>query len=537
MGRPLLSAHEIVRTIGPRTILRSVSLAVDDRSRTALVGPNGSGKSTLMRILAGELAPDAGRVVRGRGAAVLYLPQLDATDDGRPVRAVLHERLAVAPAAARMDTMAAELAAGRDVVEEHAQALEQWLARGGADIDARLDQAAAAGGLDAALLDRPAAELSGGQRARAMLAAIQAARSEVLLLDEPANHLDAAGLARLRGLLSARAGGLVLVAHDRDLLAAVSNQVVELDPHTGAAVEFAGGWAAYETERDRARRRAEEAHGQAVAERDRLRARELSMRGRDAGVRRRSAGEGDKHVRYAMRQSAQRSADGLAAGIARRAARIEVPDAPWDQSAPALPFAAGSSRSGVVAALRGAVLARGGFSLGPVELEVRDGDRVLLAGRNGCGKSTVIAALAGRLEPSRGHAQRVDGAVAEVGQERGSLLAQDSPDVVSAVRSHAGLGEREARAALAAMGLDKVLVARAPGTLSPGERTRAELAAATAAGARLLLLDEPTNHLDIEALQALETALAGWPGALVVATHDARLRDRLALDVVIDLER
>jgi ATPase subunit of ABC transporter with duplicated ATPase domains len=202
MGRPLLSAHEIVRTIGPRTILRSVSLAIDDRSRTALVGPNGSGKSTLMRILAGELAPDAGHVVRGRGAAVLYLPQLDATDDGRPVRAVLHERLGVAPAAARMDALAAALAAGGDVVEEHAEALEQWLARGGADVDARLDQAAAAGGLDAALLDRPAAELSGGQRARAMLAAIQAARSEVLLLDEPANHLDAAGLARLRGLLS-----------------------------------------------------------------------------------------------------------------------------------------------------------------------------------------------------------------------------------------------------------------------------------------------------------------------------------------------
>jgi ATPase subunit of ABC transporter with duplicated ATPase domains len=535
MGRPLLSAHDIVRTIGPRTILRSVSLAVDDRSRTALVGPNGSGKSTLMRILAGELEPDGGRVVRGRGAAVLYLPQLDATDDRRPVRAVLHERLGVATAAVRMDGLAAELAAGRDVVEEHGQALEEWLARGGADLDARLDQPATAGGLDAALLDRPAAELSGGQRARAMLAAVEAARSEVLLLDEPANHLDATGLARLRGLLLARAGGLVLVAHDRELLAAVSNHVVELDPHTGAAHEFAGGWGAYETERDRARRRAEEAHDSAVTERDRLRSRELSMRGRTAGVRQRAAAEGDKHIRHAMRQSAQRSADGLAAGIARRAERIEIPDAPWERSAPALPFTAGSSRGGVVAALRGAVLTRGAFSLGPLELEVRDGDRVLLAGPNGSGKSTVIAALAGRLEPTRGRAQRVSGAVAEVGQERGSLLAQDSPDVVSAVRSHAGLGEREARAALAAMGLDKVLVARPPGTLSPGERTRAELAAATAAGARLLLLDEPTNHLDIEALQALETALAGWPGALVVATHDVRLREGLELDVVVDV--
>jgi ATPase subunit of ABC transporter with duplicated ATPase domains len=535
MGRSLLSAHELVRTIGPRTILRDVSVSVDDRARVALVGPNGSGKSTLLRILAGELSPEGGRVVRSRAAAVLYLPQLDATDDERPVRAVLHERLGVAAAAARMDGLAAQLAAGRDVVDAHAEALERWLARGGADIDARLDEAAAAGALEPALLDRPAAALSGGQRARAMLAAIEAARSEVLLLDEPANHLDASGLARLRALLLTRAGGLVLVAHDRALLAEVTNQVIELDPRSGAASEFAGGWAAYETERGRARRRAAEAHDRALAERDRLRKRELSMRGRNAGVRRRAAAETDKHVRHAMRQSAQRSADGLAAAIARRASRIEVPDAPWERSAPALGFAAGGSRAGVVAALEGAVLVRGAFSLGPLELEVRDGDRVLLAGPNGCGKSTVIAALAGRLEPAWGQARRVPGAVAEVGQERGSLLGHDGADVVSAVRAHAGLGEREARAALAAMGLDKALVARPPVTLSPGERTRAELAAATAAGARLLLLDEPTNHLDIEALQALEDALAGWPGALVVATHDARLREGLALDVVIDV--
>ena len=535
MGRPLLSAHDVVRTIATRTILRSVSLAVDDRSRIALVGPNGSGKSTLMRVLAGELSPDGGRVVRGRGAAVLFLPQLDATGDLRPVRAVLHERLGVAAAAARMDALAVELAAGHDVVEAHGEALEEWLARGGADVDARLDTAAAVVGLDAALLDRPAAELSGGERARAMLAAIDAARAEVLLLDEPANHLDTAGLDRLRRLLLARAGGLVIAAHDRDLLAAVTNQVIELDPHTGGAQEFAGGWAAYETERERAHRRAIEAHDRAVAERDRLRVRERSMRGRTAGVRRRAAAEGDKHIRHAMRQSAQRSADGLAAGIARRAERIEIPDAPWESSAPALAFAAGGSRAGVVAALRGAVLTRGRFSLGPLDLEVRDGDRVLLAGPNGSGKSTIIAALAGRLEPSRGHAQVVDGAVAEVGQERGSLLGPGSADLVSAVRAHASLGEREARAALAAMGLDKALVTRPPLTLSPGERTRAELAAATAAGARLLLLDEPTNHLDIEALQALEAALADWPGALVVATHDLRLRTGLQLDVTVDV--
>ncbi len=367
-------------------------------------------------------------MVRGRGAAVLYLPQLDATDDraagtGGAPRAPRRRRRRRAHGRARRRARARP-----DVVDAHAEALEEWLARGGADVDARLDQAATAGDLDPALLDRPAAALSGGQRARAMLAAIEAARSDVLLLDEPANHLDATGLERLRALLLTRAGGIVLVAHDRELLAAVSNQVVELDPHTGAAASSREAGRRTRPNAGRARRRAEEAHDRAVAERDRLRSRELAMRGRGAGVRRRSAAESDKHIRHAMRQSAQRSADGLASAIARRAERIEIPDAPWESDAPALPFAAGGSRSGVVAALRAAVLTRGAFSLGPLDLEVRDGDRVLLAGPNGMREEHGDRGAGG---PSgavrRGLAHRVAGAVAEVGQERGSLLAQRQP--------------------------------------------------------------------------------------------------------------
>ncbi len=535
MSRTLLSAHGLVRSFGPRTVLADVSLSISDDSRTALVGANGSGKSTLLALLAGTQAADGGRVVRGRGVSVLHLPQLDDERDERAVRAVLHERLGVAPAAAALDALTARLAAGEDVVDAHAAALQRWLDRGGADLDARLDRAASDGGLGAGLLDRAAGELSGGQRARAMLAALTAARADVLLLDEPANHLDSGGLERLRRLLLARPGGLVLVAHDRDLLAAVSDRVIELDRHTGTATAFDGGWAAYETERARARRRRSEAHDQAVAERDRLHGLEQAMRGREGRAVRRSAGEPDKNIRHAMRQSAQRSADGLAAGIARRAERIDVPDKPWEEKASHLTYTADASRRGTVAALHGAVLCRGEFSLGPLDLEVSDGDRLLLAGPNGCGKSTILAALAGRLAPARGTARLVSTAIAEVVQDRAPLLSAGAPDLVSAVREHARLGEREARAALAAMGLGPEIVERAVASLSPGERTRAELAAATAAGARLLLLDEPTNHLDIEALQALEAALGGWPGALVVATHDTRLRDGLALDRVLDV--
>lgn len=207
MPRTLLSAHALAHAYGPRTILAGVSLSIDDESRIALVGQNGSGKSTLLRLLAGLEAPDAGQVVRAHAVAALHLPQLDEADDATPIRTILHDRLGVAPVAARMDALADELARGRNVIDAHAAALEEWLARGGADLDARLDRGAAAAGLEPALLDRPAAHLSGGQRARTMLAAIDTARAQVLLLDEPANHLDEDGLAGLRARLRARRAG------------------------------------------------------------------------------------------------------------------------------------------------------------------------------------------------------------------------------------------------------------------------------------------------------------------------------------------
>jgi len=195
-----------------------------------------------------------------------------------------------------------------------------------------------------------------------------------------------------------------------------------------------------------------------------------------------------------------------------------------------LELTAAERRSGFVVALDGAVLRRGAFALGPVDLELAHGDRVLLAGPNGSGKSTIIAALAGDLAPAAGRRRVTPGAViAQLGQAREALAADTRP-LSAAVRAMAGLDERAARAALAAFGLDADAAGRPAATLSPGERTRAELAVLGHLRATCLLLDEPTNHLDVGSLEVLEHALSGWPGALVVATHDRRLREALALD-------
>src|SRR5215211_3753778 len=242
MPSTLLEARQITRRHAARTVLDSLNLRVAAGGRVALVGANGSGKSTLLRILAGLEQPDGGSVARH--GSVGYLPQLADRGGGSPtVRETILEQVGVSAAARELARLETALAAGAlDAIEPHAAAPERWLALGGADAEARLGVAAAELGIDPDLFDRPLGTLSGGQAARAGLAALRVARFDVALLDEPTNHLDADGLERLRALVAETLGAVVLVSHDRAILSEVADQVVELDAPTGRRAIMPAPW-------------------------------------------------------------------------------------------------------------------------------------------------------------------------------------------------------------------------------------------------------------------------------------------------------
>ncbi|WP_320672541.1 ABC-F family ATP-binding cassette domain-containing protein [Patulibacter defluvii] len=551
MSSTVLDASHITRHHGPRTVLHDVSLTVHRDSRIGLVGPNGAGKSTLLRIVAGVEAPDGGSV--RRHGPVGYLPQLAGSDDDRPARQVVLERIGVAAASREVDRLAARLGAGDlDALQPHADALERWLALGGDDAEARLAIAADEVGLPAALLDRPLRSLSGGQAARVGLAALRTVRSDAVLLDEPTNHLDAAGLTVLRRFLAEHRGGVVLVTHDRALLEAAVDELLVLDARSGTAEHHGGGYAAYE-------RRREEQRLRTLADRDHALAAQARLDDAVAETRRRAATsfrkakthkhDGDKHSAEWVRMRA----DGMrqrARKVAERADRIDVPDRPWEDPPLRLELTPSERRAPWTVALEGVVLRRGDWSLGPLDLTVGHGDRVLLTGANGSGKSTLLGAIAGRIAPAAGAVRRGPTAVvAELGQARDQLAADPRPvaEAVTELLHRARTGGAadagapppavvtEARTALAVFGLGPEVVGRPAATLSPGERTRAELAVLAGLRVTCLLLDEPTNHLDVRSLEALEGALADWPGALVVATHDQRLRDNLEVTRTVAL--
>ncbi len=527
-----LTARSVTVTFGKATILDGVDLAVAPGQRVGLVGPNGVGKSTLLRVLAGLLRPDEGMVTTTPpSASVGLLAQEPERPAGETVADLLARRTGVAAATAALDDATAALATGEPGAgDRYSDALERWLALGGADLDTRIGEVLADLGLDAGLLSRPAAVLSGGEAARIGLAALLLNRFDVLLLDEPTNDIDLDGLEHLERIVLGRPQPMVIVSHDRTFLERIVTHVVEIDEHSRRAAWFAGGWAAYTEEKATARRHAQESYDVYVDRRDTLRdraQREREWAAKGVLKARRKRSDNDR-MRIGSAIEASEQLASRSSRTERAIERLEVVDKPWEGWELRFEIAAAPRSGELVGSLSQAVVERGGFRLGPVDLSIGRGERIALTGANGSGKSTVLGALLGRIPLTAGAAHLGPGVVVgEIDQARARLDA--APTVLDAVLAATGSTVSEARSLLAKFGLAAAHVTRPTASVSPGERTRATLALLQAVGVNLLVLDEPTNHLDLEAIEQLEAALDGYRGTLLVVTHDRRLAERLAI--------
>jgi ATPase subunit of ABC transporter with duplicated ATPase domains len=520
-----LTARGVQVAFGASEILHGVDAIIGGGDRVGLVGPNGAGKSTLLRILAGELAPDAGSVTST--GSVGLLPQEPDRRAGETLHAYLGRRTGVAAAELAMQAAADALASENSAAaQEYDEALHHWLDLGGGDFDSRAAEVVTDLGLAISSLDAETAGLSGGQMARASLAAVLLSRYDTLLLDEPTNDLDLDGLARLEGFVLTRRGGLVVVSHDREFLARTITDVIELDPHNRVSRQFAGGWDAFLEEREIARRHLREQFDDYSDRRGELRdrmqaAREQSVRG--ALRAKRKPPDNDRAARGARIEAATSGAAKVRA-IETRLTRLDAdavaePRKEWELRIE-LPAA---GRSGeLVAKLDNAIVRRGDFTLGPVSLDVRWADRIAILGPNGGGKTTLLQAMLGRLPLESGTATLGPGViVGELDQVRREFAVADT--VVDVVRDATHLLPEEARTLLAKFGLRAAHVDRPAASLSPGERTRAGLALLMARETNCLILDEPTNHLDLPAIEQLEQAIATYAGTLLLVSHDRRL--------------
>lgn len=525
----LVHADRVTVAFGTQTVLADVSFTLSHGDKVGLVGPNGSGKTTLLRLILQELEPDDGEVTFGERAEMGYVRQ-DVVEAGtRTVHDVLlgeADELEKRLARLRREISRSP---GDDGALAKYEVLEEELGRRfGPDYRSRVEKVLAQFGLRPGRFRTPVMSLSPGERARLELARVLVGRHEVLILDEPTNYLDIGQREWLEKFLAEFAGTVLVVSHDRVFLNRVVNRIFELRRCRLRIYE--GDYDDYEFQRQQEQRELEEKHSR---QQKGLRKPEAAARERRtwaAGREEIKTGAGDSGV-----QSHRAARMAKRAGHAemrieqmldkRRADRtsIEGPVRPVPPSRELPDKRAVFARGLRKAFGRNKVVVDASF-------ELRTGERVALVGPSGCGKTVLLRMLVGELAPDGGEAGF--GAELRVGYFPQDLGALDLDLTALQEVMKSGAKPETARTVLGSLLLPREFAAKKLRQLSAGERAKVLLARILAAGADVLVLDEPTNHLDLDVLVALERLLQRFQGAVLFASHDRAMVERLATRVL-----
>ncbi|AJC61601.1 ribosomal protection-like ABC-F family protein [Streptomyces sp. 769] len=517
-----ISALAVSKSFDGKPVLDSVTCALAAGERTGIIGENGSGKTTLLRLLAGRERPDQGEVVVQAAGGVGYLSQDERMAPQTTVQQVIDRALSdLRTVERRMRRLEAAMADGdASGLAEYGELMTVFELRGGYDADARVERALHGLGLGLVGRDRAVGSLSGGERVRLRLAAVLAAAPEVLLLDEPTNHLDDGALHWLEEHLRTRRGTTVAVSHDRLFLERVATSLLEVDADRRRVVRYGNGYTGYLAEKAAARQRWAQAHDRWRADIDRLREAAATTARQVAPGR--PMKDGNK---LAYDRAGGRVQQSLASRVRNAEERLRrlladpVPAPPEPLRFTPVLRARG---------LQGVVLDAAGIAvtdrLARTSLTVTAGQRLLITGPNGAGKSTLLRVLAGDVTPDSGSVT-CRGRVGHLPQEPRPGRA-DETVLAAFARGRAGEADEHAERLLSLGLFDRDQLTVPVGRLSTGQLQRLALARLLSEPSDVLLLDEPTNHLSPALVEELETALAGYDGALVIVSHDRRLRRR-----------
>jgi len=501
----LIRVEHLVKTFAGVPVLQDVSWQIEAGRNIGLIGTNGSGKSTLLNILSGVMTADSGTVERARGLRLGYLTQEMAVEGDRTlyeeVREAFRPLLDMQEEMTVLETRLAQQASNAADLQRYGMLLEEFNARAGYAIPARVEATLLGLGFRPTDLHTPVQHLSGGQKNMAALARVLLQEPDLLLLDEPSNHLDITATEWLEGVLHEYRGTVVVISHDRYFLDRVVEEIIELDQHR--LQRYAGNYSAYVTAKAARLEQQRKAYELQQAE----------IRRQEEFIRRNMAGQNTKQA-----QSRQKGLE--------RLERLEKPTT--DNQRMQLRFAANQRESHEVIVGRNVWKSYGSRTvLRGLSCTVYRGEKIGLMGPNGAGKSTFLRLLMGHDTSDQGTLRLGSNvAVAYYDQEMRHLNLQNTIlDEVWQVEPWKTVGDMRAYLGRFLFSGDEVF--QTVGTLSGGEKSRVALAKLMLSTANLLVLDEPTNHLDIPAREVLEQALAAYPGTLLVVSHDRYFLNRI----------
>ncbi|OYW50903.1 MAG: glycosyl transferase family 1 [Novosphingobium sp. 28-62-57] len=497
----MLTINGITVRLGGRDIISRASAAIPPRARVGLVGRNGAGKSTLVKAIIGEIEPDEGAIEMPRRTRLGYLAQEAPAGSATPFETVLSADVERTALLAEAETCTDPDRLGD--VHDRLLAIDAYSA------DARAARILIGLGFDEDMQAAPLDSFSGGWRMRVALASLLFSAPDVLLLDEPSNHLDLEATLWLENFLKAYPGTLLLISHERDLLNNVADHIVHL--HAGKLTLYPGGYDSFERQRNE--RLAQQAAARAAQEvqADRLK---------------------DYIARNSARASTAKQAQSRAKMLAKMqpiAAVVEDPSLSFDFPDPE------ELRPPLITLdLASVGYAPGKPVLQRLNLRIDPDDRIALLGRNGNGKTTLARLLAAQLAPMAGE-MTATGKM-QVGyftQYQVEEIAEGGTPLELMTRAMDGKSPGAIRAQLGRFGFSGNRATSQVGTLSGGERARLALALVTRDAPHLLVLDEPTNHLDIDAREALVQALNMYKGAVILISHDRHMAELVADRLVL----